>query len=79
MKIFDRFDINAAFVLDLVGRPNYWSAFSQVKADREEKKDVYGATFYPHPTGKMLALTEQTIQSSSASIPDGIRKDDMTR
>uniref|UniRef100_A0A0B7K255 Uncharacterized protein n=2 Tax=Bionectria ochroleuca TaxID=29856 RepID=A0A0B7K255_BIOOC len=48
MKIFERFDINAAFVLDLVGRPNYWSAFSQVKSDREEKKDVY-EFFCQHP------------------------------
>ncbi|VUC27343.1 unnamed protein product [Clonostachys rosea] len=48
MKIFQRFDINAAFLLDLVGRPNYWSAFSQVKSDREEKKDVY-EFFCQHP------------------------------
>jgi hypothetical protein len=54
MKIFERFDINAAFVLDLVGRPNYWSAFSQVKSDREEKKDVYGEPFSHHPIGNLL-------------------------
>lgn len=41
LKIFDRFGIHGGFLLDLVGRPNYWSAVSQIKSD-PDKKDVYG-------------------------------------
>lgn len=41
-KLFSYYDIHAGFLLDLVGRPNYWSALSQVKTDPRHHQDVFG-------------------------------------
>lgn len=41
-KLFDRFDVHSGFVLDLVGRPNYWAAVSQVKVDPVKRQEVFG-------------------------------------
>lgn len=41
-NLLSYYDIHAGFLLDLVGRPNYWSALSQVKSDPRHHKDVFG-------------------------------------
>ncbi|KAL6412650.1 hypothetical protein AUP68_03855 [Ilyonectria robusta] len=47
-KLFSYYDIHAGFLLDLVGRPNYWSALSQVKTDPRHHQDVF-ELFCQHP------------------------------
>lgn len=47
-KVFDHFDVHGGFLLDLVGRPNYWSATSQVKADLKNQGEVF-EFFCQHP------------------------------
>ncbi|RBR05719.1 uncharacterized protein FIESC28_11308 [Fusarium coffeatum] len=47
-RLFKSYDIHSGFLLDLIGRPNYWSAVSQVKSDVKYKKDVF-EFFCQHP------------------------------
>ncbi|KAF4995291.1 hypothetical protein FGRMN_5256 [Fusarium graminum] len=47
-SLFHHYDIHSGFLLDLIGRPNYWSAVSQVKLDVKYKKDVF-EFFCQHP------------------------------
>ncbi|KAJ4245253.1 hypothetical protein NW762_014123 [Fusarium torreyae] len=47
-SLFSHYDIHSGFLLDLVGRPNYWSAVSQIKSDHKFNKDVF-EFFCQHP------------------------------
>ncbi|KAH7151648.1 hypothetical protein DER46DRAFT_614981 [Fusarium sp. MPI-SDFR-AT-0072] len=40
-SLFTDYDIHSSFLLDLVGRPNYWSAVSQVKSDPTDNQEVF--------------------------------------
>ncbi|KAI5458576.1 hypothetical protein BGZ63DRAFT_49274 [Mariannaea sp. PMI_226] len=47
-KIFKQFDIHSGFLLDLLGRPNYWSSVSQWKRDELEGRNAF-EFFCQHP------------------------------
>ncbi|PCD29533.1 hypothetical protein AU210_012069 [Fusarium oxysporum f. sp. radicis-cucumerinum] len=40
-RLFNDYDIHSNFLLDLVGRSNYWSAVSQVKPDLVNGQEIY--------------------------------------
>ncbi|KAI3571574.1 hypothetical protein IWW34DRAFT_838586 [Fusarium oxysporum f. sp. albedinis] len=40
-RLFNDYDIHSNFLLDLVGRSNYWSAVSQVKSDPVNGQEIY--------------------------------------
>ncbi|WJG37070.1 uncharacterized protein FOBCDRAFT_207941 [Fusarium oxysporum Fo47] len=39
--LFNDYNINSNFLLDLFGRPNYWSAVSQRKYDTAKKREIF--------------------------------------
>ena len=41
-SVFKQFDIHSGFLLDLVGRPNYWSAVSRLKDVAGEAEGAFG-------------------------------------
>ncbi|KPM39332.1 hypothetical protein AK830_g7256 [Neonectria ditissima] len=47
-ELFARFNIHSGFMLDLLGRPNYWSSVSQWKEDGSEEKAAF-EFFCQHP------------------------------
>jgi len=46
--IFSEFDIHEAFLFDLLGRPNYWSAVSAFKDEGEQRGSAYGMVANSH-------------------------------
>ncbi|EXA34382.1 hypothetical protein FOVG_14364 [Fusarium oxysporum f. sp. pisi HDV247] len=40
-RLFNDYNINSNFLLDLVGRANYWSAVSQVKYDTVKNREIF--------------------------------------
>ncbi|KAF4442823.1 hypothetical protein F53441_11651 [Fusarium austroafricanum] len=47
-NLFNHYGIHTGFLLDVIGRPNYWSALSQLKTDSWFEKDMF-EFFCQHP------------------------------